>query len=139
QGAVKVSVYYEALCPDSIGFIKNQLYPTWLELTEENLEPDFVPYGKATQRQAPNGTWSFQCQHGPQECKSNMEQACALNMLSNNATMQVMFITCVMSSRSPARAGQQAYSQVDQDDSMRNLLQVVCRYIAEPKPDACNN
>jgi hypothetical protein len=46
--AVKLSLYYESLCPDSINFIRFQLYPTWLLLTGEYLSIDFVPYGKAT-------------------------------------------------------------------------------------------
>ncbi|PNF32968.1 hypothetical protein B7P43_G16667 [Cryptotermes secundus] len=46
--AVNLSLYYESLCPDSMNFIKFQLYPTWLLLTGEYLAVDFVPYGKAT-------------------------------------------------------------------------------------------
>jgi len=46
--AVTLSVYYEALCPDSMWFVKYQLYPTWLLLTGQYLAIDFVPYGKAT-------------------------------------------------------------------------------------------
>jgi hypothetical protein len=41
-------VYYESLCPDSMWFVKFQLYPTWLLLTGQYLAIDFVPYGKAT-------------------------------------------------------------------------------------------
>lgn len=43
---IQVSVYYEALCGDSIGFIRNQLYPTWLKRQSE-MDIRLVPYGKA--------------------------------------------------------------------------------------------
>lgn len=43
---VKISVYYEALCPDSKFFVKYQLLPTYEEF-EENIVLDMVPYGKA--------------------------------------------------------------------------------------------
>merc|ERR1719510_2474148 len=36
-----------------------------------------IPYGNA--QQTPNGdSWDFTCQHGPSECKGNMQQACIL-------------------------------------------------------------
>lgn len=46
---IKVDVYYEALCMDSIGFIRHQLYPTWQKRRDE-MELNLVPYGKAAVR-----------------------------------------------------------------------------------------
>lgn len=43
---VKISVYYEALCPDSKFFIKYQLLPVYEEFPD-NIILDLVPYGKA--------------------------------------------------------------------------------------------
>lgn len=43
---VKISVYYEALCPDSKFFIKYQLLPVYEEFNE-HIILDLVPYGKA--------------------------------------------------------------------------------------------
>lgn len=43
---IKISVYYEALCPDSKFFIKYQLLPVFEEF-QEHILLDLVPYGKA--------------------------------------------------------------------------------------------
>lgn len=44
---VLVTVYYEALCPDSKNFILKQLQSTYHK-APELIEIQFVPYGKAT-------------------------------------------------------------------------------------------
>lgn len=44
---VKVDVYYESLCPDSIGFIAEQLKPIYKEL-KNHLDVTFVPFGKSS-------------------------------------------------------------------------------------------
>lgn len=44
---VKVTVFYESLCPDSIRFIENQLLPNYDSL-KEFITLDFVPFGKAS-------------------------------------------------------------------------------------------
>lgn len=43
-----VSVFYEALCPDSIKFFKEQLVPTYKALGKY-INLNFVPFGKARQ------------------------------------------------------------------------------------------
>jgi len=113
--AVTLSVYYESLCPDSVRFVKFQLYPTWLLLTGQYLAIDFVPYGKATQSQSPNGTWIFECQHGPNECLGNKVQACELSVYQNDPSLQVRFVSCVMSSRNPPTAGPQCAAVLNID------------------------
>lgn len=59
------------------------------------------------QSKMPNGTWVFECQHGENECQGNKEQACALSLYQNNTSVQVRFISCVMSTLRPPRAGSQ--------------------------------
>lgn len=41
-----MDVYYESLCPDSIKFINQQLYPIY-EQFKNNLDITFVPHGKS--------------------------------------------------------------------------------------------
>ena len=43
---VQVQVYYETLCPYSIEFISQQLYPTFQNLGQY-LDIEFIPYGNA--------------------------------------------------------------------------------------------
>ena len=43
---VQVQVYYETLCPYSIDFINQQLYPTYQNLGQY-LDIEFIPYGNA--------------------------------------------------------------------------------------------
>jgi interferon gamma-inducible protein 30 len=42
------------------------------------------PYGNANEKQNADGTWSFTCQHGVNECIGNMYEACAIKY--NNGT-----------------------------------------------------
>ena len=44
---VQIQVYYETLCPDSIDFISQQLYPTYQNLGKY-LNIEFVPFGFAS-------------------------------------------------------------------------------------------
>lgn len=43
---VQVSVYYESLCPDSMYFISDQLWPTFQKIAQI-FTVDLVPFGKA--------------------------------------------------------------------------------------------
>ena len=48
--SVKLSVYYESLCPDSIRFVTRQLYPNWKYFGKDVLQVDLHPFGKANVR-----------------------------------------------------------------------------------------
>ncbi|CAG7727381.1 unnamed protein product [Allacma fusca] len=99
---LKVSVYYETLCPHSIKFIRDQLYPVYEEL-REYLELDLVPYGNAETIRHPNGTVQFWCQHGTSECFGNTVHACAISLLAPEVS--AFFIYCTMYQRPPSLAG----------------------------------
>ena len=99
---VNVSVYYEALCPDSIAFIRGSMWTAYQDVPElMNLE--LVPYGKARYERKPDGSIKFSCQHGPDECLGNLVQACILNVAP--VDKRVELIKCVMSRRRPQAAG----------------------------------
>ncbi|XP_044728549.1 GILT-like protein 1 [Chrysoperla carnea] len=89
---LQVTVYYESLCPDSVQFIRNQLYPTWKELGQY-LQINFIPFGKSS---SVNGGQKFVCQHGEKECVGNKLQSCTLNQLEGHNDLQVEFVHCFM-------------------------------------------
>ncbi|XP_025603014.2 GILT-like protein 1 [Athalia rosae] len=110
---VRVHIYYEALCYDSIQFIKHQLIPTFRDLGDY-LHITYVPYGKATHEKVTGSDgvskWRFTCQHGSQECYGNKAQACGIDdILTNSASSDqqrelVAFVGCVMSASYPSNA-----------------------------------
>ena len=51
-----------------------------------------------------DGGWNFVCQHGPDECKGNMYQACLLNIPGTSLSQRVEAVNCIMSNDSPDEA-----------------------------------
>jgi len=47
EAKLRVSVFYETLCPYSIQFFREQLIPTWEVLGQEYIDFRFIPYGNA--------------------------------------------------------------------------------------------
>lgn len=92
---VKVAVYYECLCPDSKYFVTSQLYSTWKEIGEI-MDVQFVPYGKATTSKTKHG-YTFECQHGTEECKGDIIHCCAAKILDSETSME--YINCMMKQR----------------------------------------
>lgn len=103
---VLVTVYYEALCPDSRSFIKHQLKPTFDQI-EDYIEVSLVPYGKA-ETIVTSDDYEFKCQHGEPECEANIIHACSIDkvlnprkrlelvecMISNNIHPQAILESC---------------------------------------------
>ena len=110
---VKVTVYYETLCPDSQQFIRYQLWPTYQNVSSI-MDIELVPYGKASYTQS-NGSISFRCQHGPRECRGNMIQACAIKILQGNQSQTVPFVKCMESQRMPEMAGAKCARQLNME------------------------
>ncbi|XP_074038762.1 GILT-like protein 1 [Leptinotarsa decemlineata] len=91
---VKVSVYYETLCPASELFFTEQLNPNYDELKSiMNLE--LIPFGKANITEK-DGKLSFTCQHGPDECYGNKVHSCALDLAQGE--QGIRFAMCSMES-----------------------------------------
>lgn len=106
QEKIPVTLYYEALCPDSIKFVTKQLYPTLQEEVAKNIQLNLIPYGRASQTYNQTaGTWDFECHHGPNECYANKIQACAISKIDGGRPtpnlgynkITLAFINCLMS------------------------------------------
>ena len=102
---VSIQVYYETLCPDSIAFITQQLFPTYIKLGKY-LNVEFKPYGFATSTPNDNGGFTFSCQHGPNECNGNLYAACLIDRLHGQNEIQVAVINCIMDDLVPHEATQ---------------------------------
>lgn len=72
---VKLTLYYEALCPYCENFIVNYLYKLFDNGLISIVDLKFSPYGNAKIRS--NGT--IVCQHGEWECVLNTVEACAIH------------------------------------------------------------
>ncbi|MCL4153176.1 UNVERIFIED_CONTAM: hypothetical protein GTU68_060532, partial [Idotea baltica] len=101
---VKVDLYYETLCPYSIDYFVNQLYPTWT-LMSDIMDVHLYPFGNADYANPIGEGWLFTCQHGQDECKGNMIHACAQNQF-NDIYVEMDFVNCLLSADHPPDAGQ---------------------------------
>jgi len=89
---VKLSLYYETLCPGCQMFIGQQVGPAYKQIGNI-MDIEFVPYGNA--HETHDGTkWVFQCQHGEQECVGNVITTCSMDILKNFTTY-FPFILCM--------------------------------------------
>lgn len=91
---VVVTVFYEALCPDSRNFIVRQLAPAYEKLPHL-IDIEYVPYGKATTNTNKDGSLGFECQHGPIECEANIVHACVAEIVRDSAT-KLNVIACMI-------------------------------------------
>ncbi|KAK4883625.1 hypothetical protein RN001_006944 [Aquatica leii] len=90
---LKVSIYYEVLCPDSYQFLTQQFCPVYKKIGS-SLNVHLVPYGRATHKFIDN-EWIFTCQHGPDECWGNKIQACGINEVEEQDA-KIEFMCCIM-------------------------------------------
>lgn len=100
---VKLDVYYETNCPDSMDFITKQLSPTY-EKMSDIMEVNLIPFGKAVEQVHRDGSRVFYCHHGPPECFGNTIQACAIKLHPDTKT-HLSYINCMESYFTPSRAG----------------------------------
>lgn len=72
------------------------------------------PYGNAHEKQNPDGTWAFTCQHGTNECVANMIIACAMHY-HPKSTDYMNFVECLESASAPATSGQKCAKSTGYD------------------------
>lgn len=91
---LQVTIYYEALCYDSISFITNQLAPTWKRY-RQRMDLKLVPFGKAyIDDSNPAADPVYYCQHGHRECTLNILHGCILDKLPLSKAFPV--VACLM-------------------------------------------
>ena len=111
---VKVSLYFESLCPGCHEFIVNTLAPTYLKPgVSDILEVELVPYGNADYKKEGEKI-TFTCQHGQAECKGNKLFACAFTLYPDNDS-QVKFLQCAENSDEPQNSGEQCSTEAGLD------------------------
>ncbi|KAH9529366.1 GILT-like protein 1 [Dermatophagoides farinae] len=91
KSKVKIDVYYETLCPDSIQFLLHQLVTNY-DRIKEKVDLHMYPFGKAQFFESGN-SYEFYCQHGPKECRGNMIHCCVLDQNSHDISFP--FIKCM--------------------------------------------
>ncbi|KAK5650809.1 hypothetical protein RI129_001838 [Pyrocoelia pectoralis] len=89
---LKVSLYYETLCPFCMAFINEQLYPGYQKIGDY-LDLELIPYGNARRNKSNDG-WMIECQHGPKECLYNKIEACGLAR-NEDQNVSISFVYCI--------------------------------------------
>ncbi|CAH0561849.1 unnamed protein product [Brassicogethes aeneus] len=108
---VKITVYYEALCPDSKFFILHQLVPVYKNLLTSMIL-DLVPYGKAETFEE-DGDYKFRCQHDAVECYANKIHSCVINKIKEPYT-QLQYIACMIDDNiRPDEVGQRCGNELN--------------------------
>ncbi|XP_055381493.1 GILT-like protein 3 isoform X2 [Condylostylus longicornis] len=94
---IKLNVYYETLCGDSIIFFRRHLTRS---LVSKNLleyvDLKLIPYGKAEIYVNPHtNNTEIICQHGPKECEQNALHACVVEN-NGNTKDTILLLNCMM-------------------------------------------
>ncbi|KAL3172933.1 hypothetical protein MRX96_012677 [Rhipicephalus microplus] len=118
----RIQLYYESLCPYSVAFITEQLWPTYVRVGYL-MDVQLVPFGNAfkeQQQEKPNSSraerfavgrrqepdYKYSCQHGPDECFGNVVQSCAAHIF-NDTILSLAFVTCMSLAERPHEAGRE--------------------------------
>lgn len=92
---VKLALYYESLCPFCQSFVTGELSKAMSHQDLASIiDLELVPYGNAFETKSADGTYCCQCQHGEEECRGNMAEACAIEQ---NKAKSFKFIECLES------------------------------------------
>ncbi|EDV53992.1 GILT-like protein 3 [Drosophila erecta] len=93
ESRLLVAIHYEALCPDSMNFIRRRLYDAlqdndWWSVTDLKL----YPFGKAGfYNNTATGARQVFCQHGAAECELNALHGCIIETLDIRKAFNLIY------------------------------------------------
>ncbi|CAN1820566.1 Gamma-interferon-responsive lysosomal thiol protein [Linum perenne] len=91
---VNLSVYYETLCPPCAQFIVENLINIFNNGIIDIVNLKLIPWGNAHLTVNGTNNTNIICQNGPDECRLNRVQACAIDVL-NNVDKSYGLISCM--------------------------------------------
>lgn len=59
------------------------------------MDVQLIPYGKATTYTNSDGSYRFDCQHGPSECEANTYHACVIEVVQD-ALARLEVVACMI-------------------------------------------
>ncbi|XP_025425382.1 GILT-like protein 1 [Sipha flava] len=86
---VQIEIYYEALCSDSVNFVKDQLIPVYRKFNKF-IDVTFNPFSQGTIKDN-----TIQCRRD-RECDADSIHACAISKISDKDKL-VEFLNCALS------------------------------------------
>lgn len=89
---VQVTLYYEALCSDTVKFVENQLLPTYIKLSSKFINVEYIPFAQGTIKEE-NSITKYICPRGEAECNADRVHACAIAKISDQEKL-LKFINC---------------------------------------------
>jgi len=97
---VKVDIFYETKCPDSIRFIKDQMWPVFTTLYGSGIvDLNLYAYGNTEEKKTESGGFQFSCQHGALECHLDTIESC-VGFLYPKKEDGIEFVYCVANNAS---------------------------------------
>jgi len=91
---LKVEIFYEAMCPFCMQYMSTDLQQLWQhEDLREHIDLYLFPYGNSATYGA-SGAYTFDCQHGDDECRGNLIEACSTQLLDGPDNF-VPFVGCI--------------------------------------------
>ncbi|KAI1726828.1 gamma interferon inducible lysosomal thiol reductase (GILT) domain-containing protein [Ditylenchus destructor] len=91
---ISLTVYMEAQCPDTTGFIKRQLLPSLDKLrSTKRIDVNLIPFGKASCERK-DDDFECTCQHGKDECELNALMNCVIDRI-HSPEQHIHIIGCI--------------------------------------------
>jgi interferon gamma-inducible protein 30 len=120
---ILVTVYYEALCPDSRYFITKQVVPTFNSI-KDYIELQLIPYGKAETKVTKND-YIFECQHGEIECEANIVHACSISKIQDTRRQLDVIACMIKNNMHPMSILKSCTNQMDEYKAIENCAQSI--------------